>query len=328
MGAIPARSGADMSKIQIGDAGVAGVRLIFQKPLAVLAWGLVFVVLYGLPLVAMISSIFPNLASLAALGAKGSRAATPDPAMFGMIAEIQFANLLMLLGSFIARAIVCSAICRAVLEPSASRFGYLRLGMQEVWVGLVSIVVGILIFAAMFAAMLVLAIPAGIVAISMGKSASPGVWVLLIGLGVLALVGFVLWISVRLSLAVPMSFADNQFRLFESWSATRGRTGSLIGVGLVAVLLLVVSQMVFGLLIALGFGGAVFTAAAGGHFNPATMGANPAAVLSAVGPWLIAGLLVLCLWMGAATSILMAPFAKVYEALRPSKADDQALVFS
>jgi hypothetical protein len=50
------------------------------------------------------------------------------------------------------------------------------------------------------------------------------------GLRGLIAAGLLIWLALRLSMAAPMTFADNQFRLFESWTLTKGQGWRLLGV--------------------------------------------------------------------------------------------------
>lgn len=315
-----------MSEIAIVGAGTAGAELVFKRPLAVLAWGLTFLVFYGLPAAAIWATLLPNLAHFATAGAQGI--SPTDPALLAMTMQMQLVNLLMLAGSMVARAVVYSAIFRAVLQPEASRFGYVRFGMQEVWVGLVTLVGSILVGAAIVAGAIVVGIPIGITALVLQKSAGPGTWVALIGLAVVALVALVSWVGLRLSLAGPMSFAAKQFRLFESWPLTRGKVWPLLGVGVVAVIMAILFELVFVLVVAVVGGSAFALAMAGGHFNPAVLGSNPAALLQTITPWLVVALVAGCFFIGAASAVVIAPFARVYQLLTPSTASVQAEVFS
>ena len=43
--------------------------------------------------------------------------------------------------------------------------------------------------------------------------------------------GVVIRVSLRLSMAAPMTFAERKLRIFESWELTKGHTLSLLGVG-------------------------------------------------------------------------------------------------
>jgi hypothetical protein len=52
-------------------------------------------------------------------------------------------------------------------------------------------------------------------------------------LGQLAMYAVVVWVTLRLSLAGPITFTERQFRLFESWTLTRGNTWRLLGVGVI-----------------------------------------------------------------------------------------------
>jgi hypothetical protein len=50
-----------------------------------------------------------------------------------------------------------------------------------------------------------------------------------LALGLLAAVGLMLMLAVRLSLAPPLTFATGRIDLFGSWALTRGRAGRILG---------------------------------------------------------------------------------------------------
>ena len=52
---------------------------------------------------------------------------------------------LIMVGSLVLRAVLGAAVYRAVLTPEDDAWGYLRLGMRELWVGATSIVIGIIV---------------------------------------------------------------------------------------------------------------------------------------------------------------------------------------
>ena len=64
-----------------------------------------------------------------------------------------------------------------------------------------------------------------------------------VGLGLIAVVVLV-WLGLRLSMAAPMTFVDRQFRLFESWSLTRGSAWRLLGVAVLSLLMVFVLELV------------------------------------------------------------------------------------
>lgn len=62
-----------MSQVSIVSAGTAGAELVFKRPLAVLAWGLTFLVLYGLPAGLIWAGMLPNLMHMMAGGGRPRR---------------------------------------------------------------------------------------------------------------------------------------------------------------------------------------------------------------------------------------------------------------
>ncbi|HEY2662676.1 MAG TPA: hypothetical protein VGI79_23360 [Caulobacteraceae bacterium] len=309
-----------MSDFSVGEAGVSGLGLIGRRPGAVFLWGLTYLVIYGLPAIGFWLLIMPDFSALTHIS---PGAAPNDPAVMAMMTRVQLINLPLMVCPMVARALVSSAICRAVLEPEASRFGYLRLGMQELWVGLVTFVLGLLVAVAVLTAIIVLAIPVGAAALILRGTVGPGTWVLIGVIAVSALAGGAIWVALRFCLAVPMSFAAREFRLFESWAATRGRVLPLLGTGLIAMALIWLLEIVV-----LSVVGAAILIAIGGHWLPnmAALGArsDPAAWLGSLAPWIAVGTALLCLFAGAASAILIAPFATVYRAIAPGLASEAA----
>ncbi len=55
-----------------------------------------------------------------------------------------------------------------------------------------------------------------------------------------------IWLGLRFCMVAPLIFNDRRFRLFESWTLTRGHVWNLFGVGLVMVLATAVVYLVSG----------------------------------------------------------------------------------
>lgn len=226
-----------MAQIDIGKVAFAGFHVIGRKPMALVGWTLFLFVVGVLPAVALMGPVMGSFANMVSLA---ESAATPDPrdmmrAMSGLYSVIP---VLMLTG-LLVRIMLTGAIFRAILEPSASGWAYLRLGMAEIMMALVVVVLAIIVFAAIGAvALLIFAACAALWQASHAAAIGTGVL-----LGVVSWL-VLIWVLLRLSLAAPMSFAEKNFRLFESWRVTKGNSLRLLLTALIQAVILGAFQLV------------------------------------------------------------------------------------
>jgi hypothetical protein len=223
-----------MDDFSFGNAIGAGFRVIGRNPLAVVIWAAAYLLLVVLPALAFLANVIPTV--LAATQAAAAHVGRPDPAQFmAWRAGVFGWQPGIWLLSVVATALLMGAMFRAVLQPEAGGWGYLRFGRQELWLGLTYLVLMVMAFILMFALLIPMAIAIGVIAaISQhGESTTGGVVLLVIA----GLVGFgaILWVLLRLSLALPMSFAQGRFLLYESWDLTRGHALKMFGVYLALV---------------------------------------------------------------------------------------------
>lgn len=307
-----------MARFSVGEAATAGFGVIARKPLAVLAWGLALLVAAVLPTYILFWVAGPQFTAILQLSAQTTDA--QDPRMVEQIMRMQSGmmlfQLLFWLWSTAIKAVICSAVFRAVLEPTDSRFGYLRLGAREGWLTLLFLVEYVLAYIAFFVVALLGVVVVAIVSVG-GGGQGPATIGTAVVVGLAALALFV-WVALKLSMAAPMTFVDRQFRLFESWSFTKGHVGKLLGVALLLVVFLIGIQVVFGGLML----GGIF--ALGGSmswlFEPGAVEAlvrqPPMEIVRRLGPVIgIVGFL----WVVLSTLVLTvfcAPWAAAYRALR------------
>ena len=117
-----------------------------------------------------------------------------------------------LLVSIIFFTVLWAAMFRAVLFPSESRFAYLRIGMDEL---------------RLFATMVVILVGAYLLFIILGivglvlthLAGTSGIVALLLGTG---LVGLMIWLTVRLSLAGPLTILERKVVIGPAWRLSRG----------------------------------------------------------------------------------------------------------
>jgi hypothetical protein len=308
-----------MARFSVADAATAGFGVIGRKPLAVLAWGLVMFVATAAPFYLLTLFMRPDFAMLAQIA--GQQGPSNDPEVFGRLMRMQSGmmlfQLLFWMWSTAVKAVICCAVFRAVLEPEDSRFGYLRLGAREGWLTLLFLVEYVLAYIAFFVVALLAMVIVAIVGVGAGGNSAGAMVTTGFVVGILVLVLF-LWLALKLSMAAPMTFADRQFRLFESWSFTKGHVGKLLGVSLLLFVFLIGIEVLFvGAVI-----GGVFTL--GGQmswlFEPGAVQAllrePPMEIVRKLGPAIsVAGVL----WVVFSTvvvTVFCAPWAASYRALR------------
>lgn len=281
----------------------AGFRLIGREPLAFLAWTLAYVVLAILPQAWMFHTI---LTQMPALG-------DAQPTMQEMI-ELQSRMLVIqpvsLLSSLLSYVVINGAVFRAVLQPDDRRFLYLRLGAQELWLGLVAVVIVVLFVIVMLVMFIPIGIIVGIAAASAGEAAAGLVTLVVMLLGA----ALVTWLALRVLLALPMSFDQRNFRLPEALRLSRGHVGKMFLVFLALMLIALAAQM---LLFAISVGAVVAGVGPGGFDD-----ADPTALLQGIGPgvWIAIGV-VWALYMTGYSTLLSAALASIYKDLRDTSAD-------
>jgi len=309
-----------MARFSVTEAATAGFGVIGRKPLAVGGWAIALVVAFVVPGVLLFFALEPQMQKMIAVILAAKPGQQPDPAAMQELMRAQSGmtalNLVFWLWSSFMRAVFCAAVFRAVLEPRNSAWAYLRIGSREMWLTLLLLVEQVLAMIAVFVIVLLVVVLAAIVMVGGGeKGQVPGIITGVVAS--LVALGVVVWVALRLSLALPMTFVDNQFRLFESWSLTKGQGGRLFGVALLVVL------FVLGLEILIG---AVFVGvgiAASGALAPlvgpggaqAFFARPPAALLHDLWPWLTGFGVVAALLGAAAQAIVYAPWAVAHRAL-------------
>jgi len=126
------------------------------------------------------------------------------------------------LGTVAAQVMIVGGLFRLVLRPEEPAFLHLRLGRDE----------GRLVVVAL--AWLIAALLLGGLAETLARAASPA-WAR-VAVDVAALVLGV-WLTLRFSLAAPISFAERRIDFGRSWALTRGRAGALFGMSLLSLCL-------------------------------------------------------------------------------------------
>lgn len=209
-----------MRAFSIGEAIASGFRLPRERPRAMLAW-------IGVELVSTLlrTIIAAPLAPAMEQLSQQMGAGAPDPMQVSAALETMAPRMLLVGALFLVSwSVLAAAAARAVLRPEDSRFGYVRLGADEMRV-----------FAAMLiiVAVLFLGYMAGAFLVSLLLAAFAGPAALVIGLPFLA-VG-ILWLWSRLSPAAAMTLASGKVQVAGAWSLTRDHARRVFLVNLVAL---------------------------------------------------------------------------------------------
>ena len=235
-----------MATFSFGSAVGSGFGVIARNPLAFLVWCVVYLVLALGPLALMAAMVWPQVDALVALAeaevAPDSPAATQQ--MMALMAQVNALSVFQPVTSLASSALLMAAVFRAVLEPQNRRFFFLRLSRQELWLALCLVVIGVVAaLLALVATIPIVVASIVLVAAEPGQTLTPGFGVALAAM-VLIVLGAMLWLFVRFSLGLPMSFAESYFRLFESWRLTRGQAARMVLVGLAVSAVAIACQFV------------------------------------------------------------------------------------
>ncbi|MEO8114224.1 MAG: hypothetical protein ABI655_07590, partial [Phenylobacterium sp.] len=146
---------------------------------------------------------------------------TPNPTKL-LDALLALAPLLVF--GLAVQCMMAAAVYRLILRHDDTRFGYLRLGADEVRLMALSV-----IYVALFIVFLVLITLAAALLMALAAFAGRNVAVFVGGISELFLIGLLVFVAVRLSLAPVATFAERRLAIFESWRLTRGQFWRLLG---------------------------------------------------------------------------------------------------
>lgn len=228
-----------MATFSIGEAVKSGFVLIWRNPKAIAVWGFAY----------FIVGLLPSILAMILVGGWGKE---EESVNVGALLVSQGLSNLGLVGSILLAAVLASAVCRACLQPDESSRWYLRVGQQELWVGLVSSVIAIALVLA--AVTLLSPLFFAMISVFVGADLQITAYAMMLAFGV-AVVAVLAWVAIRFSLAIPMSFERSAFVLLESWAMTRGHALRMF----LAYISVTVSFLVLQIVV-----GAVFLGAAAG----------------------------------------------------------------
>jgi hypothetical protein len=249
-----------MATFSASDAAFSGFTLARSKPRVFLIWSLVLVAM------SVVTSAVTILTAGRAIMDMQAAGQSDDPQVaLQALATLAPFYLVALIFTLLYYGVATAAVNRMVLRPEDDRNAFIRLGGDEMRMVLVMIAQWLIGAGVSFAAVLLTAVLAGVASAAGGAVAGVIVGILIGAAGV----ALILLVSVRLSLALPQSFATGRVNIFGSWALTRGRFWPILGAYLLAIILLIVTYLLaFAVMavVALGLGGGL--AGVMGLFEP------------------------------------------------------------
>lgn len=289
------------------EAAFEGFRVVRRHPMALVFWALFYVVVMAVAFAVVGGNLIGLTAAAERLESAGG-APTPEdfmPLMQGYMSV--FAVLAPI--SLAASAVLYAAIVRSVLRPTETAFGYMRVGMDEVRVLVVSLALLVLFMVAGGLATVIIGVLVGFAAAGGGAV----IWILVV-LATLAAIAAGIWLAVRLSLAIPITVAERRLAILDSFKVTKGRFWPLLGMALLAgVMSLVVSLL--GSLIFLP----VEMATGGLKALTALEGQGMAAMFQAAWPAIVGWVVVNAILSALQVAVVYAPFSAAYRDIMGQK---------
>ena len=284
----------------------AGFRLIAERPCAVLAWIGVYLLIGLAPQALMFVWV---LGDFAATEAGEATAGAMMRAQFGL----PLLQLVQVVGGLSASAILSCAVMRALLEPQDSARAYLRLGVQEALVGAVLAVGGVLLFILLAVSLIPILFAAALAALASNPEGGGGAGGVVVALlGAILVSALLIGLSARFLPALPMTFAERTFRLFEAWTLTRGHGRKLAELMIALAAAAIAIELVAFIIMAVPMG--MFMAGRADQMGAWMDGAAPVN-MGALAPWIVLFTVLFAVLSVLVNIVVFAPWVDVYRQL-------------
>lgn len=210
------------------DAAFAGFRITRREPKTLIALALLYIALMGMVLIVAFQPMKELMAMMEVMGSSSTPSEEDALRLMSLYGQIFGWSLIP---SLLVSGIVSAAVARSVFEPESRKYGYLRFGKTELrvlasYLG-VSVVMGIAAIAGMGVAGFLFGV---------GVNGMPALALLSVLVFLAVLAGLV-WLGIKLCLAIPMTFTLNRIVVLGSFAATKGHFWPLLGMALLALVL-------------------------------------------------------------------------------------------
>jgi hypothetical protein len=284
------------------ECAFEGFRVARRTPLTILIWAAAYVVFTAV----MFALVGGSFVTLMAAMTELQGVTNPTPQDFEPLWAAYAGIMWIMPLSFVFSAVMYTASLRVVLHPAEKGFGYMRLGMDEVRVLVVTLVLCVLAGIAGGVVFGIAGVLAGLAGVAAGDAGGLIAFVLIVA----AVVAFI-WLAVRFSLALPITVAEKKFAIFDSWNVTKGRVWGLIGMTLIVIVMAIVVSILASIIILplMFFTGNISELAA-------MEGADIGQIMSAMGPAIVIYVISNSIISALSLAIFMAPYAAAYRDIR------------
>lgn len=211
-----------MKRFSPSEAALEGFRLTREYPGTVLAWGALYFV--GILLIGGLMMAGLGEDFIAFAQARGLETAD-SAALAEQLGDRWPVFVVVVVMAIFLTSVMLAGVYRLVLREEEKGFFHLRLGRDEVRLTIVNLALLVIGAACMFG----VAVASSLVGLA---TDSP----LLGSLFALAMVGLMIWVGVRLSLATPTSFGERRVAIRDSWRLTQGHFWPLAGMVVLAII--------------------------------------------------------------------------------------------
>lgn len=306
-----------MAEFSATDAALEGFRITRERPRDVAVWaGFIFICSLAATVLAILLA-GESINTFRTL--QENRGETDPTEILNRLAPLAPVGLLLGPLALLYSAMLSCAVFRAVLRPGEGGPGLLRLGGDELRVALATLVLFLLAVGVGIGLSIAL-----IALIAAGAAAGGGLAVLISIVAVIATFCAVIWITVRLSMALPMTFYEKRVRVFESWRLTKGRFWPLFGMYLLSTVLVILISLLGTVILF------PLAALAGGGLSGAAeaMQADYSSLGAWFGPVTLLSLIFSSVLSAVTNAVQVAPAAEAYRELGGVRGADAAEVFS